>query len=198
MSQFRVCILRRTWPLRSLKASPSETLLTSSSFWSISWLRHQMFYPYVTISAAQVRESDDLHHTMSPFSLLLSSFSGMQRILGYVRPRRTVAVHPLKRGKIRSICGLHLEEPSNAPPKDADPELRHSNKVLRFITRKTAFNNLKISCVTLSLHRSPLSALMSVLVLLTTVGSEAFAKSSANSSSFSQLFPQRISLAPPL
>lgn len=33
---------------------------------------------------------------------------------------------------------------------------------------------------------------------LTTVGSEAFAKSSASSSSFSQLFPQRISLAPPL
>ena len=27
-----------------------------------------MFYPYVTISAAQARKSDDLHHAMSPFS----------------------------------------------------------------------------------------------------------------------------------
>lgn len=32
----------------------------------------------------------------------------------------------------------------------------------------------------------------------TLVGSEVFSKSSASSSSFSQLFPQRISLAPPL
>ena len=46
----------------------------------------QMFYPYVTISAAQAHESDDLRHAMSPFSLFLSSFSGAQRILGYVRP----------------------------------------------------------------------------------------------------------------
>ena len=36
---------------------------------------------------------------MSPFSL--SSFWGVQRILGYVRPRRIVAVHPPKRGKRR-------------------------------------------------------------------------------------------------
>ena len=56
-------------------------------------------YPYVMISAAQARESDDLRHTMSPFSLFLSPFSGTQRILGYVRPRRVVAVHPPKRGK---------------------------------------------------------------------------------------------------
>ena len=28
-----------------------------------------MFHPYVTISAAQARESDDLRHVMSPFSL---------------------------------------------------------------------------------------------------------------------------------
>ena len=31
-----------------------------------------MFYPYVTISAAQARKSDDLRHAMSPFSLFLS------------------------------------------------------------------------------------------------------------------------------
>ena len=47
-----------------------------SVLWRISWLRHQMFYSYVTISAAQAHESDDLWHVMSPFSLLLSSFSG--------------------------------------------------------------------------------------------------------------------------
>ena len=67
--------------------------------------------------------------------------SAAQRILGYVRRRRIVAVHPPKTWKRRSICGLRLEEPSdwddlhtallrnwpsNAPPKDADPELRHS------------------------------------------------------------------------
>ena len=67
------------------------------------------------------------------FSLFLSSFSGGQRILGYVRPWRIVALHPAKTGKRRSICGLHLDEPldwdsllwlwrnwpSNAPLKDA-------------------------------------------------------------------------------
>ena len=74
-----------------------------SSLWRISWLRHQIFYPYVTISAAQAHESDDLHHAMSPFSLFLSSFSCAQRILGYVRPLRIVAVHPPKTGKRRSI-----------------------------------------------------------------------------------------------
>ena len=62
-----------------------------------------MFYRYVTISATQALESDDLRHAMSPFSLLLSSFSGTQRILGYVRPRRIVAVHPPKTGKRRNI-----------------------------------------------------------------------------------------------
>ena len=53
-----------------------------SRLWSISWLHHQMFYPYVTISAAQARKSDDLRHAMSPFSLFLSSFSGTQTNLG--------------------------------------------------------------------------------------------------------------------
>ena len=80
---------------------------------------------------------DDLRHAMSSFSLFLSSFSGAQRILGYVRPRRIVVVHPPKTGKRRP----HLEEPSdwdglraalrrnwpsNAPLEDADPRLRHS------------------------------------------------------------------------
>ena len=57
-------------------------------------------YPYLTISA-QASESNELRREMSPFSLLLSSFSGTQRISGYVRPQWIVAVHPLKSGKRR-------------------------------------------------------------------------------------------------
>ena len=70
-----------------------------------------MFYPYVTISAAQARESDDLLHAMSPFSLFLYSFSDPQRVLGYVRPQRIIAVHPPKRGK-RSLQAFKLGQPS--------------------------------------------------------------------------------------
>ena len=55
----------------------------------------------VTISTAQTCETDHLRHTMSTFSLFLSSFSGAQNILGYVSSRRIVAVHPPKRGKRR-------------------------------------------------------------------------------------------------
>ena len=90
-----------------------ETLLNASgSLWSTSWLRHQMFYPYVMISAGQARESDDLRHAMSPYSLCLSSFLGVQR-MGYVRSQSMLAAHPPETGKRRSICGLHLEAPSN-------------------------------------------------------------------------------------
>ena len=72
-----------------------------SSLWSISWLHHIMSYPNVTISAAQACESDDLRHTMPPFSVFLSSFSGKQSILGYVSLRRIAAVEPPKRGERR-------------------------------------------------------------------------------------------------
>ena len=44
-----------------------------SSLWSISWLRHQMFYPYVTISAAQARESD-AGLLLQPFFVFSPSF----------------------------------------------------------------------------------------------------------------------------
>ena len=74
-----------------------------SRLWSISWLRHQMFYPY----AAQASESDDLHNVMSLFSLFLSSFTSTKNL---ERPWRIVAVNPPKRGKRRSICGLHCDE----------------------------------------------------------------------------------------
>ena len=107
--------------MQSSKASPLERpcYLASrcyrgqSSLWSFSWLRNQMFYPCVMISAAQACESDGLSHAMSPFSLFLSSFSGLRRILGYLRPRRIAAVRPPKRGIRIHICGLHLEEPFN-------------------------------------------------------------------------------------
>ena len=69
VSQFRVCVLWRTRPLRSSKASPSELI------WMVRTI-----------------ERDDLRHAMSPFSLFLSSFSGRRRLLGYVRPQRIVAV----------------------------------------------------------------------------------------------------------
>ena len=45
-------------------------------------MRHQMFYSYVMISAAQAHERDDLRHTMSPFSLFVSSFSCCAKNLG--------------------------------------------------------------------------------------------------------------------
>ena len=93
-----------------------------------------MFYPYVTISAAQARESGDLRHAMSPFSLFLSSFSDAQRILGYARPRSIAVVHPPKWEKRRSIwrslrAALWRNWPSNAALKDAESELRHSNSL---------------------------------------------------------------------
>ena len=111
-----------------------------SSLWSISWLRHQMFYPYVTISAAQARKSDDLHHAISPFTFFLSSFTGMKNpgICEAMKDHRSASS---KRRKRRSICGMHLEEPLNwnglcaalwrnwpsiAPPRDAVPELRRN------------------------------------------------------------------------
>ena len=115
VSQFRVCILWRTRPLLSSKTLTASAVVKydGRAFGAFPGCVTRCFTPYIMISAAQAHESDDLHHAMSPFSLFLSSFSGAQRILGYVRPRRTVAVHPPKRRKGRSICGLHLEEPSN-------------------------------------------------------------------------------------
>ena len=60
----------------------------------------------------------------------LSFFSGPQRILGYVRPRRITEVHPPEMGKRniwrRRQTVLWYNWPSNAPPKYADPELGHN------------------------------------------------------------------------
>ena len=88
-----------------------------------------MFYPYVTISATQ---KVTIYATRC--RRFLSCFSGLQRILGYVRPRRIVAVHPPKTGRRRSIWRrLQIwavswrNWPSNIPPEDADCELSHRN-----------------------------------------------------------------------
>ena len=149
-----------------MKASPSETLLTWSAV--VKWdglasgafpgcvircftLTSRFLLPRtakVTIYATQCRH----------FLFLFFPFSGIQRILGYVRPWRIAAVRPPKTGKRRSVCGQHLEEPSDwdrlravlwcnwpsdAPLKDADPELRHSDSAAseRHLSDRKAVNN---------------------------------------------------------
>ena len=61
-----------------------------------------MFHPYVTISAAQASEGDDLRHEMF-------FFFGRAKNLGICEAMMIVAVQ----GQEGCICGLHLEEPSN-------------------------------------------------------------------------------------
>ena len=101
-----------------------------SSLRSISWLRHQIFYPYVTISATQTRESDDLHHAMSPFSLFLP------KNLGICEATKDRSSASSKNGKEGASGGASDWDNlrlalwhywlSNAPLKDAEPELRQS------------------------------------------------------------------------
>ena len=104
-----------------------------SSLWSISWLSPQMFYPYVTISAAQARESDDLHHPMSPFSVF---FFGRAKNHGICEATKdsSGASSKEKETKVAFVdcfrSALWCNWPSNAIPKDADPELRHSKCLL--------------------------------------------------------------------
>ena len=94
-----------------------------------------MFYSYVTISAAQAHESDDLRHAMSPFSLFLSSLSDAQRILGYVRAPRIVAVHHPKRGKEKATFGEPSEWDSTLFSRLWDQDTAGNNEVrgLNFI-----------------------------------------------------------------
>ena len=146
-SLFRVCILWRTWPLRSSKASPlkrpSKVVSTFVKWDGLGfrafpgcWFSHP--YPYVTISAAEALKSDDLRHAMLAFSFFPSLFFlCAQRILRYWRSQRMVAVHPPFLGCIwRSlwigtaftwrcdVTGLQM-----LPLKDADPKLWHSKFV---------------------------------------------------------------------
>ena len=132
-----LCGLWRRVLQRNLVKLVSRCPMGRSSLWSISWLRHQMFYPYVTISAAQACKSEDLRNAMSPFSLFLSSFSGTQTILTICEATKNPSGASSKKREREE----HLEEPSDwdsihttlwhnwssdAPLKDADPELRLS------------------------------------------------------------------------
>ena len=95
-----------------------------SSLQSISWLCHQMFYTYVMISAAQARKSDNLHHTMSPFSLFLYFFFLCAKNLGIREAMEDRSGASSKNRENRRSLWAALWR--NWPPKDADPELRHS------------------------------------------------------------------------
>ena len=96
-----------------------------------------MFYPYVTISAAQARES-----AMSPFSPCLSSFFWCAKNLGICESTKDSNGAPSKKREKKvafvgciwmslrigtafmqrcDVIGLQMQ-----PPKDADPELGHS------------------------------------------------------------------------
>ena len=109
VSQVRVRILWRTRPLWLLKASPSETLLTTWAVVKCDGLAFGAFPVSVTRCFTLTSWFLNVHHTMLPFSLFPFSFSGAQRILGYVRPQRIAVVHPSKTGRWRP----HLEEPLN-------------------------------------------------------------------------------------
>ena len=67
-----LCLEKKSWLLGLGRRV--RCWMGRSSLWCISWLRHQMFYPYITISAAQACKSDDLRHVMSQFTLFLSYF----------------------------------------------------------------------------------------------------------------------------
>ena len=116
-----LCGLRRRVLQRDLVIS--RCYMWRSSLWSISWLRHQMFYPYVRKRPTKVT----IYATQCRLCLSFFLLFRAQRILRYVRSRTIVEVHPPKREKRRSLwIGIG---PSNAPPKDADPELSHINRV---------------------------------------------------------------------
>ena len=129
-----------------------------SSLWSTSWLRHQMFYTYITISATQARENDDLHRTISPFSPYLSSFSGVQRFLVYVRPQRIVALHPPKTGKrgphlwavFGGAFGLGRNWPSNEASKGRRPWIEAQQQSVSCVLPSYVFSFLLNVCLPLS------------------------------------------------
>ena len=142
VSQFRViegpgfCSLRRQVLQRDLVNRVNRCLMGRSSLWSISQLRHQMFYPYVTISAAQAHESDDLRHAMLPFFLFLSSFLGTQRNLGLFEATKDSSRASSKNRERKAAFGgafrLGFAQASGLqmqPPRDAGPDLRHSTRL---------------------------------------------------------------------
>ena len=72
------------------------------AFGAFFWLRHQMFYPYVTISATQARKSDDLPHTMWPISLF---FFGRAKNPGICEAMKDSGASSKKREKKAAFVG---------------------------------------------------------------------------------------------
>ena len=73
-----------------------------------------MFHPYVTISAGQVCESDDLRNANLAIFFLSFFFCGRARNPGiWEAAKDSSGASSTKREKEGRICGLHMEEPSN-------------------------------------------------------------------------------------
>ena len=104
VSQFRVCILLRTQPLRPSKASPSER--PSRAMSSCQCSEHILgMSPDVPVPTLTSRFLPPRSTKVTIYTTrcrhFLSFFLGVQRILGYGRRLRIIAVHPPKTGKRR-------------------------------------------------------------------------------------------------
>ena len=93
-----------------------------------------MFYPYVMISAAQTRKSDDLRQCCH---VCYSFFYGCAKNLGICEATKddsgASSKNSEKKQRLWAASGgafrLGCNWPSNAPSKYANPELRHSKWV---------------------------------------------------------------------
>ena len=68
-----------------------------------------MFFPYVTISAAQACESDDLRHVMSPFSLFF--IFGRAKNLGICEATEDSSSASSKKREKKAAFGGAFEQP---------------------------------------------------------------------------------------
>ena len=118
-------------------------------------------YSYVTISATQTRESDNLLHTSLQFSLFLFFFFGRTKNLGTCEATKDNSRAPSqKREKKAAFVRCVWRSPwvgtafawccdvidlQMRPPKDADRELRHSNRKARRDTKEE--NSWKAACL---------------------------------------------------
>ena len=137
VSQFRVCILRRSRPLRSLKASPSETLLTASvvvkwdglAFGALPGCVTRCFT--LTSRFLLPRPAKVMIYFMRRrhflcfflFRACKESWD-MWSASSKNREKKAAFVGCSWRSLRCDIVGLQMR-----PPKDADPKLRHSNWV---------------------------------------------------------------------
>ena len=113
VSQFRVCIHRSTLHLRY---SFRETLLASSAIvkWDGLTLEH---FLVASPDVLPLRHDFPWKWRSTPRDVaifVLSSFTGTQRVFGYLRLQRIVVVHPSKTGKRRIIWrSLQIGQPSD-------------------------------------------------------------------------------------